>query len=60
VEILLYDISKGMAAKLGPLLLGKSAEVRMLRGVWPAVMKPHWYPDFYILKMNRSRYLDRK
>lgn len=26
VEILLYDISKGMAAKLGPLLLGKSAE----------------------------------
>ena len=32
VEILLYDISKGMAAKLGPLLLGKSAEVRTLRG----------------------------
>jgi len=26
VEILLYDISKGMAAKLGPLLLGKTAE----------------------------------
>jgi len=26
VELLLYDISKGMAAKLGPLLLGKSAE----------------------------------
>ena len=39
VEILLYDISKGMAAKLGPLLLGKSAEVRTLRGVWPGVMK---------------------
>ena len=30
VEILLYDISKGMAAKLGPLLLGKSAEVPTL------------------------------
>lgn len=28
VEILLYDISKGMAAKLGPLLLGKSAEAQ--------------------------------
>ena len=29
VEILLYDISKGMAAKLGPLLLGKGAEASL-------------------------------
>ena len=56
VEILLYDISKGMAAKLGPLLLGKSAEaasrclcIRSRQAVHTGVLvygSEYWYgPD---------------